>query len=166
MVSLVAIAAAAEKGASAVSNSVSKVTDAASDSASVAVTAVTEVAPSAISGKTTVSPPDLGLTGYFQAIGALLLVVALLYTFLWALRRFGKMKGLGMFRNEGKEIQLLQQYHIAPKKTLVEVRYGGKNLLLGVTDQNINLLTETEETHDSESFETCLDAARADNSPS
>lgn len=110
-------------------------------------------------------PPDLGLTTYFRAIGALLLVVGLLYTGLWVLKRLGRTKTFSALRGGEDALRVLQQFHIGHKRTLVEVQYGERTLLLGVTDHSINLLTESQEMHDGESFETCLESVRSD-SPS
>lgn len=38
------------------------------------------------------------------------------------------------------QIKVLTQYHLAPKKSLLVVRVAGESLLLGLTDNNINLL--------------------------
>jgi flagellar biosynthetic protein FliO len=71
---------------------------------------------------------------------AILIVIGLLYLFLYLLRRFfyqprGTLGGAG-------EVELLQQFHLGPKKSLTLVRACGKILLLGVTDSSINNLME------------------------
>lgn len=60
--------------------------------------------------------------------------------------------GLGLFattkwyrrkstdKNEINRIRVLSQFHLGPKKQLTIVRVAGETLLLGVTDQSINLL--------------------------
>lgn len=87
--------------------------------------------------------PSSGWGNYFQAIGILLFILGALYMGVWTLKRFGKLRGAGggLGRN-GLSVE--GQFHIGPKKSLVVVRFLNKRLLLGVTDQQINLLTEME----------------------
>lgn len=92
------------------------------------------------------APQIMGWGGYFQAIGVLLLILGALYMGLWALKRFGKLRAMGSLGRHGLAVE--GQFHLGPKKSLVVVRFLNKRLLLGVTDHNINLLTETEADHD------------------
>jgi flagellar protein FliO/FliZ len=50
----------------------------------------------------------------------------------WTRKRLG-------FQDQTK-IQILSQYHLGPKKSLVIVQVAGESLLLGMTDQSINLI--------------------------
>jgi flagellar protein FliO/FliZ len=50
----------------------------------------------------------------------------------WTRKRLG-------YQDQTK-IQILSQYHLGPKKSLVIVQVAGESLLLGVTDQSINLI--------------------------
>lgn len=50
----------------------------------------------------------------------------------WTRKRLG-------FQEQTK-IQILSQYHLGPKKSLVIVQVAGESLLLGMTDQSINLI--------------------------
>lgn len=50
----------------------------------------------------------------------------------WLRKRLG-------FQDQTK-IQILSQYHLGPKKSLVIVQVAGESLLLGMTDQSINLI--------------------------
>ncbi len=50
----------------------------------------------------------------------------------WTRKRLG-------YQDQTK-IQILSQYHLGPKKSLVIVQVAGESLLLGMTDQSINLI--------------------------
>lgn len=65
-------------------------------------------------------------------------VVALLFmagSFIMAVRKMGKGKG---YSNIAKNITVLTQKSIGPKKNLMLIRIAGETILLGVTDHNIN----------------------------
>ena len=99
-------------------------------------------------GDTQTAPlPSSGWGNYFQAIGILLLILGGLYMGIWALKRFGKLTALGG-RLARSGVAVEGQFHLGPKKSLVVVRFLNKRLLLGVTDHQINLLTEMEAEHD------------------
>ncbi len=116
--------------------------------------------------------PSSGWGSYFQAIGILLLILGALYMGLWAMKRYGKLRGLGgKLGRQGLAVE--GQFHLGPKKTLVVVRFLNKRLLLGVTDHQINLITEMEAdddaTHTSDTsadFSSVLDEAGNTDSPS
>ncbi|UZP66228.1 flagellar biosynthetic protein FliO [Desulfovibrio mangrovi] len=91
--------------------------------------------------------PSSGWGNYFQAVGVLLLILGGLYLGIWALKRFGKLHALGG-RLSRHGVAVEGQFHLGPKKSLVVVRFLNKRLLLGVTDHQINLLTEMEAEHD------------------
>lgn len=96
-----------------------------------------------------------------QVAGALCLMLAFILVGFWALRRFGGRMGLGVSAN--KQLQIEGTLGLGPKKTLVVVRFLNKRLVLGVTDANINLITEMEADDDGtrKDFEKSLDKARA-----
>ena len=75
---------------------------------------------------------------YFQAIAILFLIVAILFAALWFLKRKGALK---LLTRQG-ELSLESRLPLGPKKSLVVVRFLNKRLLLGVTDQQITMLTE------------------------
>ncbi len=119
--------------------------------------------------KPDVTPPPPGWGSYFQAIGVLLLVLGALYMGVWALKRFGKMQNFGRQARNGLTVE--SQFHLGPKKSLVVVRFLNKRLLLGVTDQQINLVTEMEaddptSSTDTKPFRDELDAAHRTGSSS
>lgn len=83
--------------------------------------------------------------GYFQALAVLFLIVAVLFTALWFLRRKG---GIKLLTGHGN-LLVESRMSLGPKKQLVVVRFLNKRVLLGVTDQRITMLTElpTDEDH-------------------
>ncbi len=94
--------------------------------------------------------------GYFQALGVLLLLLALLWGLLWLLRKYGKFRFMptgNTFPRAG--LQLETQLPLGPRKGLMVVRYLDERLLLGVTEHNITLLRTLP-----------LDAQNADERPS
>ncbi len=76
--------------------------------------------------------------GYFQALAVLFLIVAALWVALWYLKRKGGFKILTM---QG-DLALESRMALGPKKALIVVRFLNKRVLLGVTDQQITMLTE------------------------
>lgn len=87
--------------------------------------------------------------GYFQAIGTLFLLLALLWGAVWAVRKYGKFNFIpkpGAFPRNC--LRLEAQLPLGPRKGLMVVRFLNKRLLLGVTDHQITLLTESAEHHD------------------
>ncbi|CAK7042309.1 MAG: hypothetical protein DELT_02878 [Desulfovibrio sp.] len=75
---------------------------------------------------------------YFQALAILFLIVALLAVLLWFLKRKG---GIKLLTKQG-DLALESRLSLGPKKSLVVVRFLNKKVLLGVTDQQITMLTE------------------------
>lgn len=43
-------------------------------------------------------------------------------------------------KNPHTEIKILTQHHLGPKKSLAIIRVAGESVLIGITDQNINLI--------------------------
>ena len=76
--------------------------------------------------------------GYFQAIGVLFFIIALLWLALWYLKRKGGLRLLGV----NNDLRVENRVPLGSKKSLLVVRFLNKRLLLGVTDQRITLLTE------------------------
>lgn len=76
--------------------------------------------------------------GYFQALAVLFLIVALLAFFLWLLKRKG---GIKLLTQQGG-LTFESRLSLGPKKSLIVVRFLNKRVLLGVTDQQITMLTE------------------------
>lgn len=66
------------------------------------------------------------------------LVILLIYTILSVARRFK----LGTFGQPNKQLTLLETLYLAPKQKIHLVRIGKKVLLIGATDDHLNVLTE------------------------
>lgn len=101
--------------------------------------------------------------GYFQAIGVLLLLLALLWGVVWLVRKYGKFNFLpqpGALPRDA--LRLEAQLPLGPKRSLVVVRFLNKRVLLGVTDHQITLLQEAGEhhEHDSTEFEEVMEKAQ------
>lgn len=81
--------------------------------------------------------------GYFESVGVLMLLLVLLWLCFWAARRYGLFHMMPRAANIHREsLRLEGQLSIGPRKGIMVVRCLEKRLVLGVTDQNITLLTE------------------------
>ena len=100
--------------------------------------------------------------GYTQAVGILFLLVALLWLVVWLVRRFGKFNFLPRPGALPKGALVMEaQLPLGPRKGLMVVRFLNRRLLLGVTDQQITLLTEEQAQHEPENadFKQIMDEA-------
>ena len=108
--------------------------------------------------------------GYIQALGAVFLLLAFLWFMLWLLRRYGRFNFLPRPGSLPRDALIMEaQMPLGPRKGLTVVRFMGKRLLLGVTEQHITLLaSEDTVSHENESksFRQALDDAAADAGPS
>jgi len=111
-------------------------------------------------------PPSVDLGGAALQMGlALLVILVVILLAFWMLRRFGPRLGLGG-RTLAHGLRLEGHMALGPRKNIMVVRFLNKLLVLGVTDQSINLLTEVDTPHEDEDFKTVLDdARRGDASP-
>jgi len=100
------------------------------------------------------------LLGIFSAI---LIVFGLLILFLHLLRKF-VYRPLGGLTS-GKHFQLLQQFHLGPKKTIALVKVYGKLLLLGVTESTITNLLEIQDEEEVADIESRINEARKNEGP-
>lgn len=81
--------------------------------------------------------------GYMQAVGILFLLLAVLWIAVWLVRRYGKFNFLPRPGALPRGALLMEaQLPLGPRKGLMVVRFLNRRLLLGVTDQQITLLTE------------------------
>lgn len=81
-----------------------------------------------------------GYKGYTKTISTLLIVIALIIATVYVLKnKYGVRTNLGRSR---KLIQILDHTPMGVKKSLFLVKAPGKHLLLGVTNDNIGLITE------------------------
>ena len=101
------------------------------------------VCPALAAEGTPLALPDVNFTwkGYFNALAVLCFLLGIFFAALWLIRRFarGGMRLVG----GGPELSVESRLALGPKKWVMAVRYMDKRLLLGVTDTNITLLTET-----------------------
>lgn len=91
----------------------------------------------------TLGQTSIDWSSYIQAVGILFLLLAILWLAVWLLRRFGRFNFLP--RNDAlprNALVMEAQLPLGPRKGLMVVRFLNKRLLLGVTDQQITLLTE------------------------
>lgn len=76
-----------------------------------------------------------------KAVGALFLVLALIYLFNFLFRRFG---GSSPLLAGTQLAQVIGKVHLAPRVSLHFVRTGGKVLILGVAPSGVSLVAETD----------------------
>ncbi len=55
----------------------------------------------------------------------------------YATRRWAKPKDA---QAKGARIEMLHQYHMGPRRSIALIRVAGETILVGVTDQNVNML--------------------------
>ena len=100
---------------------------------------------------------------YIQAVGILFLLVAILWLAVWLARRFGKFNFLPRPGSLPRDALVMEaQLPLGPRKGLMVVRFLNRRLLLGVTDQQITLLTEEQAQHEPENpdFQQIMEQAR------
>lgn len=86
--------------------------------------------------------------GYLQALGILGVLLGALWFGVWALRKYGKFNFMPRPGALPKGALLMEaQLPLGPRKGLMVVRFLNRRLLLGVTDQQITLLTEEDATN-------------------
>lgn len=100
---------------------------------------------------------DFGLAA-LKMVGGLFLVLGLLFLLLYLLKRYGHKAGLT--RQLSSDLKLVAQMALGPRKSVVVVRYLNKDMVLGVTDSSITLLTETHHDQNNTDFSTHLEHSR------
>jgi flagellar protein FliO/FliZ len=80
---------------------------------------------------------------------ALLCILIVIFFAYWLLKRFGHKIGLGP-AGRGGMLRLMANLTLGPRKSIIVVRFLNKDLVLGVTDQTITLLTEGNADHDTQ----------------
>ena len=78
-------------------------------------------------------------------VGGLFLLLGLLYLAFYLIKRFGPRMGLPTLNS--RDLSLHAQLALGPKRNVVVVRFLNKYLVLGVTETQINKLTEMEAEH-------------------
>jgi len=106
----------------------------------------------------------LGLASIKMA-AALLLILGIIFLALALLKRFGLAARL-QGRSSGI-LRVEERVALAPRKQLVVVRFLNKLLVLGVTDNGINLIAEHQSDHEpTPDFQATLDQQTRENPPS
>ena len=112
---------------------------------------------------TTLGTASFNWGSYVQAIGILFLLLALLWLLVWLVRRFGKFSFLPRPGSLPRgALSMEAQMPLGPRKGLMVVRFLNKRLLLGITDQQITLLSEEQVSLDSQKtdFQKVMETAR------
>lgn len=78
------------------------------------------------------------MTGYFEMMGYLLLILAGVWLLLCLLRR----GGVGLFSPERQVMAVESRLALGPKKWMIVARVHGRRLVLGVTDHTVSMLAE------------------------
>ncbi len=80
-----------------------------------------------------------------KMIGVLAIILAALIGGVWLMKRYlpGAARRVGGLSTE--TIELLGAFSLSPKRQLTLIKVAGRVLLLGVTDQSINLITEIDD---------------------
>jgi len=82
-------------------------------------------------------------TSIFTTAGYLFLILGVIFLAYWVLRRYGPY-GATPAGSGGNTPKLLGRLLLGSRQSVTVVRYRHKTLVLGVTEENINLLTELE----------------------
>ena len=75
----------------------------------------------------------------WRMVGSIALVAVIGGAMLYATRRWNWKTNKG---GERARIEIMHQYHLGPRKSLALVRVAGEVILIGCTDQNINMLKQ------------------------
>lgn len=130
------------------SRAISQAVDVASDKAFAGAAKVAAVAQG---NEHIVAQGNFSWGGYIQALGILAVLMGALWFGVWALRKYGKFNFLPRPGALPKGSLVMEaQLPLGPRKGLMVVRFLNKRLLLGVTEQQISLLTEEEATNGSQ----------------
>ncbi|MFP5222680.1 MAG: flagellar biosynthetic protein FliO [Acidobacteriota bacterium] len=111
------------------------------------------------------APTSLGAGGAaIQMAVALLLILFVILLAYYLLKRFGPRLGLGgAAKAHGMRVE--SYLTLGPRKNIMVVRFLNKLLVLGVTDQSINLLTEVDAHDGQENFQAVLENASRNPGP-
>lgn len=78
-----------------------------------------------------------------KGLGALFIILALIYGFVWILRFFMNKKSFGNPTSD--QIRVLSTTYIAPKKSVALLQVYEKAILIGVSEDSMTTLTELDE---------------------
>jgi flagellar protein FliO/FliZ len=70
---------------------------------------------------------------------SLIIIVAIIYATIFLLK---KLSGNRIGGRKGKAIEVVEQTYLAPKKSVCLLKLADRAVLVGITEQNINMLTE------------------------
>ncbi len=82
------------------------------------------------------------ISGFFQMVASLSIVVGLIYLAYYLANRF--LKGNLVRKSVPRYIRVVESRFLAPKKSLMLVEVGGEYLLLGSTDSGLSLLKQVD----------------------
>ena len=80
----------------------------------------------------------------FKSMGSLAIVLGLILMLAWAGRKFLPSSLMGN-RGDGTDLRLIQSLPLGPRRFVSLIEADGKRFLVGVTEQNINLLKAMDE---------------------
>ena len=79
----------------------------------------------------------------FQAFGSLLLVVVLIFAVMYILKKFVvKDYGSAYGRKNSSDFKIVGQIMLQPKKYIYIIKFFDRLLIVGMTDNSLNLLSE------------------------
>jgi len=82
------------------------------------------------------------VSGFFQMVASLSIVIGLIYLAYYLANRF--LKGNLVRKSVPRYIRVVESRFLAPKKSLMLVEVGGEYLLLGSTDSGLSLLKQVD----------------------
>ena len=82
------------------------------------------------------------VSGFFQMVASLSIVVGMIYLAYYLANRF--LKGNLLKKSVPRYIRVVESRFLAPKKSLMLVEVGGEYLLLGSSDSGISLLKQVD----------------------
>lgn len=87
-------------------------------------------------------------TSLLTTVGYLSLLLGVIFLFYWLMKRYGVPGSIGSGRNGPR---LVSRLMLGNRQSVAVVRYRDTDMVLGVTEERITLLTETEAGPDEES---------------
>ncbi len=94
-------------------------------------------------GSNGVSP----MSGWWQMLGAMAVVIALIFALRWMLKRLGRVQGIP---GRAVSIEVLSRVNLTARQQLVLVRMGRRVLLIGAGPQSATTLSEVTDTEEAE----------------
>jgi flagellar biosynthetic protein FliO len=100
----------------------------------------------------------------FQAFGSLLLVIVLIYAVLLFLKKFVYRDYGTTFGNKNNaEFRIVGQIMLQPKKYIYVVKFFDRLLVISMTDNNMNLLSEITDTETLKNIESSFSPEKGNN---